>query len=118
MATRDRRQAPAMWTHPAPSGTWHPAAPSQYHHMQPQGAADPSMTIEQLERQLLQLPAGERARTAKRLIESLDDPIDEVDEAAIEAAWMVEIERRIGELERGEAVRSSRSGSSSRARTH
>lgn len=60
------------------------------------------MTIEQLERQLLELPANERARIAKRLIESLDHPADEVDEAAVETAWKVEIERRIEQMDRGE----------------
>jgi len=60
------------------------------------------MTIEQLERQLLELPANERARIARRLIESLDHPAGDVDEAAIEAAWKVEIERRIEQMDRGE----------------
>lgn len=60
------------------------------------------MTIEQLERQLLELPADERARIARRLIESLDDPTDEVDEEAVETAWKVEIERRIEQMDRGE----------------
>lgn len=60
------------------------------------------MTIEQLERQLLELPANERARIARRLIESLDDPTDEVDEEAVETAWKVEIERRIEQMDRGE----------------
>jgi putative addiction module component (TIGR02574 family) len=60
------------------------------------------MTIEQLERQLLELPANERARIARRLIESLDDPADKVDEGAVETAWKVEIERRIEQMDRGE----------------
>lgn len=60
------------------------------------------MTIEQLERQLLGLPVNERARIARRLIESLDDPTDEVDEAAVEAAWRVEIEGHIEQMDRGE----------------
>ena len=57
------------------------------------------MTTEELERQLLELPADERARIARRLIESLDDPTDE---AAIETAWNLEIKRRIEEMDRGE----------------
>jgi putative addiction module component (TIGR02574 family) len=60
------------------------------------------MTIEQLEQQLLELPADERARLAKRLIESLDPESGDIDEAAIEHAWKVEIERRIEAMDRGE----------------
>jgi putative addiction module component (TIGR02574 family) len=45
----------------------------------------------------LRLPAGARAAIAGRLIESLDDSVDE----AAEAAWGKEIARRIDDLEKG-----------------
>lgn len=60
------------------------------------------MTIEQLEQWLLELPTDERARIARLLIESLDAPADEVEQAAIEEAWKAEIDRRIEEIDRGE----------------
>jgi putative addiction module component (TIGR02574 family) len=45
----------------------------------------------------LRLPAEARAAIAGRLIESLDDSVDE----AAEAAWGKEIARRIDDLEKG-----------------
>jgi putative addiction module component (TIGR02574 family) len=54
------------------------------------------MTNEQLEQELLRLPAAERARLAERLISSLDD------DEAIENAWMEEVRRRDEELESGQ----------------
>jgi putative addiction module component (TIGR02574 family) len=48
----------------------------------------------------MQLPEGERARLAGRLIKSLESEADD----DWEAAWGAEIERRVGEIERGEAV--------------
>jgi putative addiction module component (TIGR02574 family) len=53
------------------------------------------MTIDQLERELLKLPAGERARLAEKLISSLDE------ESEIEVAWLAEVRRRDEELESG-----------------
>jgi putative addiction module component (TIGR02574 family) len=51
-----------------------------------------------LELAALALPAGERARLARVLIESLDqDP-------EIEAAWEREISRRVARVESGEAT--------------
>ena len=53
---------------------------------------------EDLERAVLSLPAGDRARLAKRLIESLDqDP-------EVETAWEKEIARRVAQIESGEAT--------------
>lgn len=53
---------------------------------------------EDLELAVLSLPAGDRARLAKRLIESLDqDP-------EVEAAWEREIARRVSRIESGEAT--------------
>ena len=47
----------------------------------------------------LALPSDERAWLAAELIASLDDGAD----ADVEAAWAAEIERRIAEVESGEA---------------
>jgi putative addiction module component (TIGR02574 family) len=55
------------------------------------------MKIDQLESFLLQLPEHDRARLAERLIESLDDDGD------LEQAWYDEAERRLAQLESGEA---------------
>ncbi len=53
---------------------------------------------EELELEALSLPAGDRARLAKRLIESLDQDPD------VEAAWEKEITRRVASVESGEAT--------------
>ena len=53
------------------------------------------MTIDQLERELLGLPAPERARLAERLLASLDD------ESSLERKWYDEAERRLAELKAG-----------------
>ena len=45
----------------------------------------------------LQLSKAERAELAISLIESLDGPAD----SDVEAIWRLEIERRIGQIERG-----------------
>jgi len=47
----------------------------------------------------LALPPDERARIAAELIASLDESED----ADVEAAWAAEIEKRIAEVESGEA---------------
>jgi putative addiction module component (TIGR02574 family) len=44
------------------------------------------------------LPEAERAELALSLIESLDGPAD----PDVEDAWRIEIERRVGQIERGE----------------
>ena len=51
------------------------------------------MTIEQLEQEVLKLPAEERARLAERLIASLDN------EAEIEKEWLEEVQRRDADLD-------------------
>jgi putative addiction module component (TIGR02574 family) len=56
------------------------------------------MTTDRLERELLKLPAADRAHLAERLIASLDE------DPEVEAAWMTEVRRRDAELESG-AVR-------------
>lgn len=52
----------------------------------------------------LSLSAAERAELATRLIRSLDgtDPTPE-EQAAVDEAWKVEIERRLAEIENGTA---------------
>ena len=53
------------------------------------------MTTDQIEQELLKLPASDRARLAERLIASLDE------DAEVEAAWLSEIRRRDAELKTG-----------------
>ena len=54
------------------------------------------MPIEQLEQEVLKLPAEERARLAERIISSLDS------EADVEREWLVEVRRRDAEMDSGE----------------
>lgn len=51
------------------------------------------MSTEQIERELLKLPASERARLAERLIASLDE------EAEVDQAWLVEVRERDREID-------------------
>lgn len=46
----------------------------------------------------LKLPSNERAEVAEQLIASLDEAPD----ADVEEAWQEEVQRRIGQIERGE----------------
>ena len=55
------------------------------------------MTTEQIERELLKLPASDRARLAQALIASLDE------DAEVEKEWVAEVRRRDEELESGAA---------------
>lgn len=55
-------------------------------------------TLLELKQKAAQLPAAERAELALCLIESLDGPGD----PDVEQAWRLEIERRIGQIDRGE----------------
>ena len=55
-------------------------------------------SVEQLEAELLELPIGERARLAERLISSLDE------EAAIEEALSDEVQRRLAAFDAGVAA--------------
>lgn len=57
-----------------------------------------SDTLAELKQKASQLSKSERADLALSLIESLDGPAD----PDVEEEWRVEIERRIGQLERGE----------------
>jgi len=56
-----------------------------------------SNVLAELKEKAAQLSESERADLALALIESLDGPA-----AAVEEAWRVEIERRVGEIDRGE----------------
>jgi putative addiction module component (TIGR02574 family) len=51
--------------------------------------------------QALELSREDRAKLARDLLASLDEPLDDPPEAA--AAWLAEIERRIAELDAGKA---------------
>lgn len=59
----------------------------------------PTMLAE-LKEKAAQLSEPERADLALALIESLDGPAE--DPAVVEDAWRLEIERRVGEIDRGE----------------
>ncbi len=58
-----------------------------------------SMSRQQIEADALGLPANERARLARRLIQSLDEEIEDTAEA--ERAWDAEIQRRLDEYRAG-----------------
>ena len=57
-----------------------------------------SNTLSELKEKASHLSDPERAELALSLIESLDGPAD----PDVEEAWRVEIERRVGQIERGE----------------
>jgi putative addiction module component (TIGR02574 family) len=63
------------------------------------------MAIEKLLREALALPREERARLANAIQESLQpDGEEAVSDAAWEAAWKAEIERRLGDFDEGHAT--------------
>jgi putative addiction module component (TIGR02574 family) len=55
------------------------------------------MTLRVLEKELMELPPRSRVRLAERIIESIGDYAD----PQLEAAWNVEIERRVQGIESG-----------------
>jgi putative addiction module component (TIGR02574 family) len=57
-----------------------------------------SNTLSELKEKASHLSDPERAELALSLIESLDGPAD----PDVEEAWRLEIERRVGQIERGE----------------
>ena len=57
------------------------------------------MTIQALEKQVLELPPRSRIRFVEKIIESVDDYAD----LKIEKAWTAEIGRRVKEIESGKA---------------
>nr|VFJ78892.1 MAG: putative addiction module component, TIGR02574 family [Candidatus Kentron sp. FW] len=58
-----------------------------------------SVVLEKLEQDVLNLPRQERAFLANRLLSSLDDEISD----DVEAAWVIEVERRYREYKEGRA---------------
>ena len=58
-----------------------------------------SAKSESVRDEALKLPEAERARLASDLLASLDGEAED----GVEAAWAAEVERRKGEVERGEA---------------
>ena len=59
-------------------------------------------SAENLLHEALQLPEGERAEIAAKLIQSLESESEE----GVDAAWAAEIERRCAAIDSGEAVTS------------
>jgi len=57
-----------------------------------------SNALTDLKEKASQLSDAERAELALSLIQSLDDPAD----SDVDEAWRLEIERRVGQVERGE----------------
>ncbi len=57
-----------------------------------------SNALSELKEKAFQLSEAERAEFALSLLESLDGPTD----PGVEEAWLLEVERRVGEIERGE----------------
>ena len=57
-----------------------------------------SNALIELKEKAFQLSEAERAEFALSLLESLDGPTD----PGVEEAWRLEVERRVGEIERGE----------------
>jgi len=53
-----------------------------------------------LKQEAAKLSKAERAELALALIESLDSVTEDEDD--VERAWQIEIERRVGEIDRGE----------------
>jgi putative addiction module component (TIGR02574 family) len=50
---------------------------------------------------VMSLPANERAELARQLIVSLEPDVTDA-QADVDAAWETEIERRLGQVDRGE----------------
>jgi putative addiction module component (TIGR02574 family) len=62
-----------------------------------------AFTVEQIRGEALRLSVEDRARLARELIESLDE-LGDVDQAAVDAAWAAEVERRLKELDTGKVA--------------
>lgn len=58
------------------------------------------MTLQEIEAKIKKLDLKDRAALAKWIVESLDD----LSEAEVEALWVEEAERRLDEMERGQAT--------------
>jgi putative addiction module component (TIGR02574 family) len=59
----------------------------------------PAMTLEDIWKEVLRLPAEARAKLAGDILESLDD--EQFDQDNVDAAWDDEIKRRVEEIESG-----------------
>ena len=59
-----------------------------------------SIELEALKEQAAKLSSEERAELAYILLQSLDEVVESPDD--VERAWRLEIERRVGEIDRGE----------------
>jgi putative addiction module component (TIGR02574 family) len=77
-----------------------------------------SLPLRQLEAEMLDLPARERARLAHRLLVSLDEEEPADDPAEVERAWEEEIRRRLAEYDAGkvEAIPAAEVFAEARAR--
>ena len=60
-----------------------------------------SIELDALKQEAAKLSQAERADLALALLESLDSATEDEDD--VERAWLVEIKRRVDEIERGEA---------------
>jgi putative addiction module component (TIGR02574 family) len=60
-----------------------------------------SIELDALKQEAAKLSKAERAELALALIESLDSVTESPED--VERAWQIEIERRVGQIERGEA---------------
>lgn len=58
-----------------------------------------SLSPQQIEAGALELPPSERARLARRLIQSLDQEVEDASE--VERAWAAEIQHRLEEYRAG-----------------
>ena len=58
-----------------------------------------SLSPQQIEAGALELPPSERARLARRLIQSLDEEVE--DPTEVERAWEADIQRRLDEYRAG-----------------
>lgn len=59
------------------------------------------MSVEELRRQVLDLPPEERRELAYEMLDSADDEEAQGDPAEVEAAWAEEIKRRVDEIDAG-----------------
>jgi putative addiction module component (TIGR02574 family) len=75
-----------------------------------------SMSPQQIEAGALELSASERARLARRLIESLDEEVE--DPTEVERAWEAEIQRRLDEYRAGKVQTTPAADVFSEARRH
>jgi putative addiction module component (TIGR02574 family) len=61
-----------------------------------------SIELDELKQAAAKLSASERAALALALIQSLDSDTEGEDDYEVERAWLAEVERRAGEVDRGD----------------